>query len=852
MEGVNSKEVKDSIQIEPIKHGIIADTHSPPYLMHRYFARRPYNVFNNLIMHYSNPGDIILDPFSGGGVTVFEGLRLGRKVIGVDFNPMAIFITKMEIKHIDINELNNAYKKIEQNVKNEICKLYITKCPKCKGEAIANWYEFSYIITHQKCKNEIILSNCKKEKKGIYICSDCNKKIISPKIHRDKYIMIRIKYKCGICKDKGEKQPDEEDLLLHQKIENEFESIKREKELWYPEDIFPDANYQKENALYSKGFTHFYLFFTRRNLLALSILFKQIQNLEKNREDMKFIFSSMLFECASFLCHIKGGTVVKPGHHYWPANIFASNNVWLHYLRRYRTVKRGKEYSNKEIKKEYSFTEIFENLKNEDNYMLLTKSSTNLPLSDNSIDVIITDPPYGKNVQYAEMSDFWTIWLRKTVGSNGLIDNKYEAIQTRHSGFKGAKSIDDYKKLLYQVFKECHRVLKRNGWMVMTFHNKEISVWNSLLIAIHDAGFILPEKNGVIYQPPIKAYTTTSHQKRSGSMLGDFIISLKRVDKLPEKIIIDDNEIEEKVIAQVKDVIRFHGGASLSKIYMQLMPFLTNQGVLHKIAQKDLKPFLRKDFEKKGDRWYFREHIDEDGNVKPFDVIPSEQRIETLIKSILKEKKKATIDEIYQDLYINLTNGMTPDSEEIMHVLNRIAKKTKSEFRNRDVWELEAQVTIFQFSEELDPDKISEDNLHNIVIEKIAKLGLSKGYDIHIGEMEQNTNKKFKKISIPMGDNIQFGISKEGFEIIKQIDILWIKKHSIISVFEVEKSTTINSGITRFRNLFTELPNLNVKSYIVVPDKREKEALKKINSPANIKDGIAERVQYMAFSEIIG
>ncbi len=59
--------------------------------MHRYFARRPWSVFRELIAHYSNPGSIILDPFCGGGVTVVEGLRLGRKVIGVDINPLATF-----------------------------------------------------------------------------------------------------------------------------------------------------------------------------------------------------------------------------------------------------------------------------------------------------------------------------------------------------------------------------------------------------------------------------------------------------------------------------------------------------------------------------------------------------------------------------------------------------------------------------------------------------------------------------------------------------------------------------------------------------------------------------------------
>ena len=77
---------------------IEAKAHTPPYKIHRYFARRPWNVFSQLIETYSKPADIILDPFCGGGVTIYEGLKSGRKVIGFDLNPLSIFIVKNMIK----------------------------------------------------------------------------------------------------------------------------------------------------------------------------------------------------------------------------------------------------------------------------------------------------------------------------------------------------------------------------------------------------------------------------------------------------------------------------------------------------------------------------------------------------------------------------------------------------------------------------------------------------------------------------------------------------------------------------------------------------------------------------------
>jgi len=113
-------ELKDLDNLKPIDHAVVAKPHTPVYKMHRYFARRPWSVFRALIEHYSNPGSIVLDPFCGGGVTVVEGLRLGRKVIGVDINPLATFITRCEVLTCKLDELEKEFKRIEAEVKDKI------------------------------------------------------------------------------------------------------------------------------------------------------------------------------------------------------------------------------------------------------------------------------------------------------------------------------------------------------------------------------------------------------------------------------------------------------------------------------------------------------------------------------------------------------------------------------------------------------------------------------------------------------------------------------------------------------------------------------------------------------------
>lgn len=78
---------------------------------------------------------VVLDPMMGGGTSIVEALRLGANVIGCDINPVAWFVVKKEIEPVDLDELNAAFKHLEQTVSADILKYYKTTCPVCQGEA---------------------------------------------------------------------------------------------------------------------------------------------------------------------------------------------------------------------------------------------------------------------------------------------------------------------------------------------------------------------------------------------------------------------------------------------------------------------------------------------------------------------------------------------------------------------------------------------------------------------------------------------------------------------------------------------------------------------------------------------
>lgn len=858
---IERQEIKDLDNLQPIDYGVVAKPHTQVYKMHRYFARRPYTVFNELIKHYSNPGSIILDPMCGGGVTIVEGLRLKRKVIGVDLNPMAIFITRCEVMDVDLDKLKRTFYEISEKVRDEINNLYLTKCPRCKKETPADWFEWSNVVECPDCKKEVALSGAKKTGAGTYQCPHCKKPVKSLKAKRKEDNIIRLKLQCG-CGFKEEKKPDKCDFEKYKWIENNFDKIVKERNLWYPKDKVEDLLYgwkPEKNRLMKRGIEYFYQLFTKRNLLALSLLFDEINDCISDKKLLKLLklmFTSTIDYSTKISRVVQGAGREITVHAYWPPNLPCENNVWFSLSKRFRAFIKGKSESKEEIGNYYSEAEEFKDLHNAKTCFLLAKSATELKeIPNESIDAVITDPPYGANVNYLHLSAIWSIWLRDVLNikNNQIVNTRDEAIVNKYEN----KNYKEYRNKMYEIFNECYRVLKPNRYMVMTFHNREFQVWNAIHLAAHDAGFLWSEKDGMIYQPPIKQYYTPGmiHGRAAGAMLGDFILSYKKSDKLPEEKLIEEVEVGNKIRKIAKEAIEYHGGAKLSTIYMRLMPFLLNSGLLDKIKENDVEIYLRKDFIKKDDKWYLKEFIDErTGNIKDITIeeyAPVKARLESIIRRFLAQGKKAAMDEILQVVYSRLINSNAAEYEEIVHVVNRVCVKVKGE----------GERALYQLKEEKDKgllfeivkEKIeySEESDHDVIMEQFVKIGKNKGYESHIGQTEQKKDKCFREISLPMGSNVQYGLNQMAFNRIKEIDVLWIKGVEIIAAFEVEKSTTIDSGITRFRELFAATPSLNIPTFIVIPDKRKREAEEKIGSLANRRDGLTERIKYILFSDLI-
>lgn len=123
-------------------------------------------------------------------------------------------------------------------------------------------------------------------------------------------------------------------------------------------------------------------------------------------------------------------------------------------------------------------------------------------LADGSIDVVVMDPPYYNNVMYAELSDFFYVWLKRTAGyvypelfRRALTDKENEAVANpaKFKGEKGASALAnrDYQERMAAIFVECHRVLKSEGIMTLMFTHKATGAWDALTKGLMEAGFVV-------------------------------------------------------------------------------------------------------------------------------------------------------------------------------------------------------------------------------------------------------------------------------------------------------------------------------------------------------------------------
>jgi adenine-specific DNA methylase len=125
-------------------------------------------------------------------------------------------------------------------------------------------------------------------------------------------------------------------------------------------------------------------------------------------------------------------------------------------------------------------------------------TATRLPYPDNHFDAVITDPPYYNAIPYADLSDFFYVWLKRSIGflypdlfRTPLTPKSAEIIQepARHEDDAAAKAF--YEREMTSAFTEARRVLRPDGIFIVVFAHKSTAAWETLLNSLLEAGLVV-------------------------------------------------------------------------------------------------------------------------------------------------------------------------------------------------------------------------------------------------------------------------------------------------------------------------------------------------------------------------
>lgn len=398
----------------------------------------------------------------------------------------------------------------------------VSFCPHCLQ--VIETEEYSPVTTCPECQR-VFDPRKGVAGRGMFVCPKCGTKdkILDAVRRGGTKLDEELHALEGYCAECGRffKRVDDADQSLFEKAKSEFNS--RKHHLLIPSQFVPVEGRSDPRPV-NHGYRYFWQMFNERQLLCLSTLLEAIMDLtDPNvREMMLLAFSDCLDTNTMFCKYEVRWHKISPFfglHAYHPIERPTENNVWGTVYGRgtftkcFKKVRRGKEfcqtpyerlldirgkrYSKRTGKERISANLVgaYDDLAQGDHTsVLVCGNSEDLSfLPDNSIEAVITDPPYFDNVQYSELADFFYVWLRLALKDvypwfqPDLSSRSAEIIQNEKAG----KTLELFNRGLERVFTECHRVLKDDGVLVFTFHHNKAWAWSGIARILSGAGFYI-------------------------------------------------------------------------------------------------------------------------------------------------------------------------------------------------------------------------------------------------------------------------------------------------------------------------------------------------------------------------
>jgi len=711
----------DSYDRPPFAADIKEGKNDPIYNAHSYHTKVPPRSIIPYILHYTQPGDLVLDPFCGSGMTgvaaqmcakppadILEQFpelkdRVGpRACILNDLSPAACHIAYNYNTPVDVDALRREFERIKAAVKGEFDWLYGTEhyepavglydpanpdvasrlknppaskpTPSMFGAEEGTWelltkaevearlgypvaelprddkwgdidlarvnrwismpamIEFTVWSDTHRCEGFVTIEEPTTTAKGKAIVRKkrvprgCGKEIVlwDVAVERSTREVLDV-FSCPYCEQKWKKGdvPRIRSVPVLTRYEatnvrgkavaceravtlSESELIKKvdaqEIKNWYPQEVWDEHREMWRGGHRDAGIKTTADFYTKRSLGALALFWHHASQVPdvRIRAALQFLLTSISGRYAKTTRYLFG----KAGNSGITGTLYVASFTVENALPRII----GNKWPDVLV--------AFESATKRTTKCCVKQGSAGAlsGISDNSLDYIFTDPPFGSNLFYGDCSFLWESWLGE------LTDLKNEAVWNKSvKPEEGGKTLDDYGQLMGAAFQVMFRVLKPGRWATVEFNNSDGKVFAAIKEAVTEAGFHIA--NMLLLDKSQKSFKQTKGAAGEEDVVDkDVLFNLHKPAVVRAEVRPEDHDTEH----QVADAVRLHletlperikaepakyndEHRTTATINSMLMNTLIPRGVsVERLNLPFIERVCARYFRKVGQRWYLR------------------------------------------------------------------------------------------------------------------------------------------------------------------------------------------------------------------------------------------------------
>lgn len=517
------------------------------YKAHGYHTKVPHLAIVPSILHYTKPGDVVLDGFCGSGMTGLAAQWCGtappayrqelekvwkaaghagpawgaRRAVLNDLGPAASFIAAGYNLPFDVKRFEKEAQRIMKEVEKELGWMYEVLHTDGKTKGRINYTVWSEVFSCPECAGEVVfteeaLDPDSKRVHDEFPCPHCSVALTKKRLERfyvtsfdrsigkshkvPKRVPVHVNYNVGSVTH--ERPTTADDLGVLAKVE----ALALPPEL--PTIELPYMHMTHERArMDAAGVTHVHHFFLPRPAHALAALWRKANAIvDAQMRRMLVWFVEQAIWGMSILAryaptHYSQVNQCLNGVYYVGSQIVDVSPWYILYDTDKRTSKLPRLVK--------SFTP---SPTTTTSAILQTGDCASIPIPDKSVDYIFTDPPFGENIYYADLNFLVDSWHRVMTAATteAIVDQAKK------------KDVPEYQSLMRRCFEEYHRVLKPGRWMTVVFSNSSNAIWRAIQEAMGAAGFVIADVRTLDKQQGSYRQVTSSAVKQ------DLVISAYR------------------------------------------------------------------------------------------------------------------------------------------------------------------------------------------------------------------------------------------------------------------------------------------------------------------------------------